>query len=166
MVTNEGQLYTIEGIAAGILMITTAYLILSTTSIFTVGDTHLSDMQLEQLGNDALAMMDFPLTSAGTSPLESYIFLNSTSSFNTSFLQNLTYGTSDNLKYSSSVYFYNSTTGSYNYTFTSYTGNATGREHKIRATRFVDLPGRPPNPDPRMEVRPQVVLFEVLIWRD
>ena len=48
MVTTDGQLYTIEGIAAGILMITTAYLILSTTSIFTVGDTHISDMQVEQ----------------------------------------------------------------------------------------------------------------------
>ena len=50
MVNSDGQLYTIEGIAAGILMITTAYLILSTTSIFTVGDTHISDMQLSNSG--------------------------------------------------------------------------------------------------------------------
>jgi len=58
MVTEEGQLYTIEGITAAILMVLTAYFILNSTSILTPGDTHISDMQLEQLGNDALKMMD------------------------------------------------------------------------------------------------------------
>ena len=48
--------------------------------------------------------MDFPGTYQGTSPLESFIWENSSaskSSFNTSFLQSLTttYGKSDNLKY-------------------------------------------------------------------
>ena len=168
-----GELYTIEGIAAGILMITTAYLILSTTSIFTVGDTHISDMQLEQLGNDALAVMDFPDTYQGTSPLESYIWENSSaskSSFNTSFLKNLTTtnGKSDPLKYTASVYFSNST-GVHGYPFHSYgTSTATGREHMVRATRFVYLPNPPINntlPEGMMN-RDQAVLFEVLIWRD
>jgi hypothetical protein len=58
MVTDEAQLYTIEGISAALLMVITAYLILSSTSILTPGDTHISDMQLEQLGNDVLKMMD------------------------------------------------------------------------------------------------------------
>ena len=92
MVNSDGQLYTIEGIAAGILMITTAYLILSTTSIFTVGDTHISDMQPEQLGNDAIAMMDFPQTAQGATDLEIYIAKNDTPSkdlFNSTLLDYL-----------------------------------------------------------------------------
>ena len=60
MVNDRGQIYTIEGITAGIIMIVTAYLILSTTTIFTPGDVHITDMQLEQTGNDALAMLDNP----------------------------------------------------------------------------------------------------------
>ena len=100
MVNSDGQLYTIEGIAAGILMITTAYLILSTTSIFTVGDTHISDMQAEQLGNDAIAMMDFPQTPKGDTALEIYIAKNDTSSkdmFNSTLLGYL------NSKYNSDI---------------------------------------------------------------
>ena len=60
MVNDRGQIYTIEGITAGIIMIVTAYLVLSTTTIFTPGDVHITDMQLEQTGNDALAMLDNP----------------------------------------------------------------------------------------------------------
>jgi len=51
MVNENGVLYTIEGVAAGVLMITTAYLVVSTTVMFTPGDSHIIDMQLEQLGN-------------------------------------------------------------------------------------------------------------------
>ncbi|MCC7566269.1 MAG: hypothetical protein KO206_08345, partial [Methanomicrobiaceae archaeon] len=60
MVNDAGQLYTMEGIAAAIIMILTAYIIVSTASIYTPGDTHITDMQLEQLGSDVLAMMDTP----------------------------------------------------------------------------------------------------------
>ena len=60
MVNDRGQIYTIEGVTAGIIMIVTAYLVLSTTTIFTPGDVHITDMQLEQTGNDALAMLDNP----------------------------------------------------------------------------------------------------------
>ncbi len=60
MVNDRGQIYTIEGVTAGIIMIVTAYLVLSTTTIFTPGDVHITDMQLEQTGNDALAMLDSP----------------------------------------------------------------------------------------------------------
>ena len=35
-------------------MIMTAYLVVSATSVYTAGDTHISDMQVEQLGSDAL----------------------------------------------------------------------------------------------------------------
>ena len=58
--SDGGQLFTIEGIAAGLLMILTAYLVVSATSVYTAGDTHISDMQLEQIGSDTLKIMDTP----------------------------------------------------------------------------------------------------------
>ena len=58
MVDQDGQLYTIEGVAASVLILTTVYLVLSTTTVFTPGESHIYDMQLEQLGNDALAVLD------------------------------------------------------------------------------------------------------------
>jgi hypothetical protein len=79
MVNNEGQLYTIEGIAAAALILTTVYLVLNSTMVFTPGETHIYDMQLEQLGNDVLAVMDQPnMWDPGESPypksrLEKYI---------------------------------------------------------------------------------------------
>ncbi len=73
MVNEYGQLYTIEGVAAAFLMIFTTYIVLSTTAILTPADTHVIDMQLEQLGNDALAMMDTPDPAASTSDLEEYV---------------------------------------------------------------------------------------------
>ena len=44
MVNDEGQLYTIEGIAAAALILTTVYLVLNSTMVFTPGDTHVYDM--------------------------------------------------------------------------------------------------------------------------
>jgi len=81
MVNESGVLYTIEGVAAGVLMITTAYLIVSTTVVFTPGDTHIIDMQLEQLGNDVLASMDTPIEYGEASPLELYITEHDTANF-------------------------------------------------------------------------------------
>jgi hypothetical protein len=179
MVNSEGQLYTIEGVAAGILMITTAYLILSTTSIFTVGDTHISDMQLEQLGNDAIAMMDFPQTSHGATDLETYIAKNDPLSkdvFNSTLLGYLNSrysldvgGTNnDTLKYSASVYYNNVTGRIQNYPFRSSGSVTTGREHMVRATRYVHLNEAPSSAGfpTDMVDREQMILLEVLIWRD
>ena len=45
MVNDHGQLYTIEGITAGIIMLVTAYLVLVATAVFTPGDVHITDMQ-------------------------------------------------------------------------------------------------------------------------
>jgi hypothetical protein len=61
MVKDGAQLYTMEGIAAGLIMLLTAYLVLGTTSVYTPGDTHITDMQLEQVGSDILKVMDTPL---------------------------------------------------------------------------------------------------------
>lgn len=61
MKNSDGQLYTIEGFAAALIMLMTAYLVVNATSVYTAGDTHISDMQSEALGSDVLKMM-------GTSP--------------------------------------------------------------------------------------------------
>ena len=74
MVNNDGaQLYTIEGFAAALIMVITAFLVLNATSVYTAGDTHINDMQLEALGTDALKMMDTPVSSADPSPLQAII---------------------------------------------------------------------------------------------
>ena len=65
MVDDRAQLYTIEGVAAAFLMIVTAYLVVSSTTVITPQDVHIIDMQLEQLGNDALVVMDTPDTLDG-----------------------------------------------------------------------------------------------------
>ncbi len=71
---SEGQFYTMEGIAAAVLMVLTAYLVMSTTSMYTPGDSHIIDMQLEQIGNDALKMLDTKTMSHDSfSPLESIV---------------------------------------------------------------------------------------------
>ena len=77
MTNTDGQLYTIEGFAAGLIMIMTAYLVVNATSVYTAGDTHISDMQLEALGSDALTMMGTPTDTtmylSNTSPLRMII---------------------------------------------------------------------------------------------
>ena len=42
-------------------MVITAFLVVNATSIYTAGDTHINDMQLEALGSDALKMMGTPV---------------------------------------------------------------------------------------------------------
>jgi hypothetical protein len=64
MVNYDGQLYTIEGVAAGLIMLMTAFIVVGTTSVYTPGDTHITDMQLEQMGSDALHMMNAPNSSS------------------------------------------------------------------------------------------------------
>ena len=53
-----GQLFTIEGLVAGLIMLSAAFIVADSITIYTPGDAHISDMQLEQLGSDALLMLD------------------------------------------------------------------------------------------------------------
>lgn len=178
MVNDRGILYTIEGLAAGVLMITTAYLILSTTSVFTPGDAHITDMQMEQLGNDVLAVMDTPLRDGEKSPLQIYIETDNKSDFRQQFVNLSTRHAStwkDDIKFNASVYFHiknNGTVDYYPFTdLTNISGNITGSEHMVKVTRRVlisDDVSLPANsrgiaPDP---LRNQSVLLEVLMWRD
>jgi len=166
----DGQLYTIEGIAAALLMIMTAYLVVNATSVYTAGDTHISDMQLEQMGSDALKIMDTPLVENEKSPLQE-IVENPGSVNNATFgsmfldLTNLkTNSGSDHIQYTA------------NYTCRihpgneiasyplSYSRNLTLGEHAVRVTKWVIVTKKLP-PSAALATD-RAVLVEVLLWRD
>lgn len=183
-----GQLYTIEGFAAALIMLVTAWIVLGTTSVYTPGDTHISDMQLEQLGSDVLLMMDTPDTNtvSGKSPLQIFIEnkdLHGPALFDQMFLAyctNKTDLTTDTIQYAATVHYRKGTapplpneTKYYDY---SQSRNLTQGDHAVRVTHWVLVdnritnganlvgasgmpPADPPSP------REQMVLLEVLIWR-
>ncbi|MDD1702142.1 MAG: hypothetical protein LUQ31_04095 [Methanoregula sp.] len=166
--SNEGgQLYTIEGIAAAMIMLVTAYLVVGATSVYTPGDTHISDMQLEQVGTDALVMMNTPVNGSATkSPLQEIVENEDSTAFNTMFMSlcnNKTGSETDNLHYAAEVTYYdinNKTTASFPLASNR---NLTGGEHPVRVTGWVmadkELPGSG-------VVENRAVLVEVLLWRD
>jgi len=172
-VNTDGQLYTIEGVAASVLVLTTVYLVLSTTTVLTPGETHIYDMQLEQLGNDVLAVMDLNETwGAGShkypkSPLENYIesigsggedqFKN-----HFLFLANQTTDGSDNLKFTSTITYRKLTgeIGTINFAQT----NDYNRERAVKVTRWVNIDNSLGGISD-LDARPQTVLLEVLLWR-
>ena len=174
MVNDEGQLYTLEGFAAAIIVIVTMTLVLGTTSIYTPGDTHITDMQLEQLGSDTLRLMDTPNLTGERSDLEMIL---STYDNRTNFedlfkgyIQQASGGTDRTLQFSATVFYRDNDFGN----ITSYplieTQRFSGREPAIRVTRWVQLETRPAGslPAPHnvlMDAREQVVLVEVLLWR-
>ena len=86
MVDSGGQLFTIEGIAAALIMLATVFIVVNTTSVYTPGDTHVNDMQLEVIGSDALKMLNTPENgSVGKSPLVIMVESNDASAFNKSY---------------------------------------------------------------------------------
>ncbi|MDH7510761.1 MAG: hypothetical protein QHH04_06935 [Methanolinea sp.] len=170
MVKTEGQLYTIEGIAASVLVMTTIYLVLNTTTILTPGETHVYDMQLEQLGNDILGVMDFNETWVDNgygytkSPLQNYIETNDGPGFGAHFLNlaKMTVGKENfadiNLN-ANITYRTGSHINSYNFNHT----RDYSRERAVKITRWVNIDDKHTNP--HLEARNQTVLLEVLLWR-
>jgi hypothetical protein len=166
MVNDSGQLYTMEGIAAGLVMLLTAYLILSTTSIYTPGDTHIPDMQLEQLGSDVLAMMDTPDTHGATSALETYVNTNNSTDFKTAFLGycNAKAIGTDDLHMSANVTYRGEGDQIKEHLLVEPDETWTGRESAVRVTRWVQLDQQTSPPRPYGQ-RARAVLVEVLLWR-
>lgn len=170
MVNSEGQLYTIEGIAASVLIMTTIYLVLNTTTILTPGETHVYDMQLEQLGNDVLGVMDLNSTWVDNghgytkSHLEYYIENNDGTGFHTHFL-NLVKQTigEENV---AEINFIANVTYRKGSNIDSYIFNSTrdySRERAVKVTRWVNVAADHSNP--HLEARTQTILLEVLLWR-
>jgi hypothetical protein len=184
MVDDRGQLYTIEGISAALIMLVSAYLVVNATSVYTPGDTHISDMQLEQLGTDALRMMNTPVNATANSTLQDILYYNNaltTSSqpfdnktFDTVFLNyvnNITGSQIDNypngLHYNATVTYYNSTSRATEILPLSDPTHhtLTGGEHPVRVTEWVIV--NKPFPDAMGTTnKPRAVLVEVLLWRD
>jgi hypothetical protein len=171
MVSGEGgQLYTIEGVAAGLIMIMTAYLVVNATSVYTAGDTHINDMQLEVLGSDALKMMGTPanttMNSVDNSTLRTIIESNDGNKFNATFfplINNRTLQEPDRFIQYTASYSYRYGVDSVNSTFITSSRNLTGGEHTVRATKWVVVNKQLPGDS---MVRDRAVLVEVLMWRD
>jgi len=170
MVNDSGQLYTIEGISAGLLMIVTAYLVVSSTTVLTPQDVHITDVQLEQLGNDALAMMDTRNTYTGPrSPLQDYVFYDDStnkSNFEQQFLlycNSTPFGRMDDLRFNATIHYINNANEQSFYTYYEPPGYDYYRENAVKVSRWIYLEGKPPNSP--VEDKPQIVLMEVLLWR-
>ena len=172
--SDSGQLYTIEGFAAALIIVITAFLVLNATSVYTAGDTHINDMQLEALGTDALKMMDTPVSSANKSPLQDIIENTPEGSMNSTFktiFMNYTNVSGAGPKHDIQFFATYSCRIDPGTNITSsnlsYSRTLTGGEHTVRATKWILLNKNnycgigavvpPPS---------RAVLVEVLLWRD
>jgi len=170
MVRDAAQLYTIEGVSAGLIMILTAFFVVNATTVYTAGDSHISDMQLEILGSDALKMMDMPPNSSVTkSPLQTIIEpVNPDSeTFKTLFL-NLTNNRTDigpdRIQFTANISYYNIAGGTTESLPLASSRAITGGEHAVRVTKWVIVNKKLPPSSGVLQDR--AVLVEVLMWRD
>ena len=175
MVSESGQLYTIEGFAAALIMILAAIFVFGSTTVISAGDEHITDMQLEQIVNDALAMMDTSLEIGTISNLTDYI-QNPGMEFDfhsefTDLIKSTTGAATvpiSDIQYESTVYYRMENSDEVgNHTFVKskdYGGrDHAAREPSIRASRWVfiqhDIAGYS-----NMRNGEQLVLLEVLVW--
>jgi hypothetical protein len=168
MVKDGGQLYTIEGVAAALIMLTTAYLVVGATAVYTPGDAHISDMQLEILGSDALKMMDTPANfTDAKSPLRQIIETDDGPRFWMLFnntVNNKTGSFPDHVHFTANYTYRVPSDNSINSSFINASRNLTGGEHAVRVTKWVIVTKKlPPNAPSAQE---RAVLMEVLLWRD
>jgi len=190
MVNTQAQLYTMEGIAAGVVMILTAYLVLGSTSVYTPGDTHITDMQLEQVGADILKIMDAPTTfnatenPAAISELEQIVATNDGARFDRVFwrqylmLENAHIAAQKSKRegsapFTNATVYYHSSDGTVKgYQLSTGIVSYSGSEPGVRVTRFVKVPAKNTTfsssgvkmPD-GVRDGPQVMLLEVFLWK-
>ena len=168
MVNTDGQLYTIEGFAAALIMIATAYLVVNATSVYTAGDTHISDMQLEALGMDALKVMDIPISKDEPSMMQEIIENGNHLAFGSNFsylINNKTGQNSDHIQYTASYSYRNTTDNSVSSAFIIASRNLSGGEHAVRATKWVVV-NKDLTDNGVVDPQDRAVLVEVLMWRD
>lgn len=154
---ESGQLYTIEGVAAAIMMVITAYLVISSASIFTPQEKHVAQMQLEQLGHDALVVMDTPSENGRPSNLSNAITYWRGDWFRdnyTELINTKTDGATDTLKYNVTIYYRDGT----NIKPEVLVPEDYHRENAVKVTQWVYVDSVP--------FQDKVVLVEVLLWRD
>ncbi|MDE4908736.1 hypothetical protein L0665_08970 [Methanogenium marinum] len=179
---DEGQLYTIEGITAGVIMLVTAFTIFNSGIVYTPGDAHISDMQIQQLGYDALLMMDTPdeSVSLSQSSLAEMIQSNDGGGFKTQFNEYLRLHTGttkvlDSLEFNATIFNRVTNGGAetiHSYHFSNSTMSEVSlltREPAISVTRYVWLSDanylNTHLGADEYDNDAQLVLLEVLIWR-
>ena len=174
MVNSGGQLFTIEGIAASLIIIMTAYIVVNTTSVYTPGDTHISNMQLEVLGSDALTMMNTAQNSTGESPLQKIVEQGDSASFRTMFLNivnNRTGTTPDAIQFHANVTYLMQP--DYQIVNSSILSNSNQSfyegVHAVRVSEWI-IVDKTANDFPDCHVAQcsgkHAALVEVLLWRD
>ena len=173
MLNTDGQLYTIDGFAAALIMLITAYMVVNATSVYTAGDTHISDMQLEALGTDALNVMGTKESLPSMSPL-TYIITNGTPADNATFgtifrnlINNRTASGPDHIQYTANYSYrdISALDNPVNSVFLSASRNLSGGEHAVRATKWVIVNETLPIGS-MVPAQNRAVLVEVLMWRD
>lgn len=159
MVEDGGQLYTIEGVTAGLIMLLTAYFVMGSPLVYTPSASHISDMQLEQVGYDVLSAMDTPLQNGEDSELIAYIESDDDEGFRDRFLElvnerNTQVADSICMK---SVIKYMAGGVEMSYDFGE-SGVYTGKEHAVKVNRFVRA---------RLQGlgSERMMLMEVTLWR-
>lgn len=135
-------------------MIVTAYLVINSTSVITPQDIHVNDLQLEQLGHDALVMMDTPDSVGSDSMLKTQIENNNVEYFNTSYSRLInsmaTTSEPDKIKFNAVYY-----SGEEPKLMKNFNNDTYYREDAVKVNRLVLIE------DPV----PRIVRFEVLLWR-
>jgi hypothetical protein len=188
MVNDRAQLYTMEGIAAGLIMLLTAYLVLGSTSVYTPGDTHITDMQLEQVGSDILRVMDTPLKLNNSlvdyqptrTDLELIVNTTDAWAFNDNFTSKYLCNnkavareinvTCTGYQTNAFIWYRGNSLGSYLLRYPSPTLlNLSRTEPGVRLTHWIHTggpPGNTPNAENKsMSPEPQELLLEVVIWK-
>jgi len=167
MVNTRGQLYTIEGVAAALIILASAYVVVNATSIYTPGDTHISDMQLEVLGSDALVMMNTAPNSTAESPLQTIVEKSDGITFGQMYnniVNNRTETGQDSIQFMANVSYVKSNEKTVNSTtLLNMTRALVGGEHAVHVSQWVIAKNRYPDSD---SLRNRTVLVEVFLWRD
>jgi len=170
MVKDSGQIYTIEGVAAAILMLVTAYIVISSTTVLTPQDVHIIDVQLETLGNDALAIMDIRNSTDDDSSLLQQLIqyddVANKSLFKDTFLlygNSTPQGNLDNLQFEATIFYRTSSGEVKNYPYTKSSPYYRGKS--VIVSRWVYIEDNATSNPSDMRNGPQIVLIEVLLWR-
>ena len=167
MVNADGQLYTIEGITAGLMLLMTAYIVVNSTSVYTPGDTHISDMQLEVLGSDALSMMNTaPNGSAAETPLQTIVETGDATTFSTLFLNTINRRADvepDTIQFMANVTYVRPDNSVNSTPLSTSSRPFSGTEHAVHVSQWVVVDNKIPDSNVQ---RKRAELVEVLLWRD
>jgi len=185
---DDAALYTMEGIAGGLIMLLTIYLVLGTTMVFTTGDSHISDMRFKQEASDILRVIDTPKDLTGSlqpnqSDLERIVSTTDIPrEFSNSFrahLSNSSVAAKTTLISGNAIQIdvnvsYVTSTGlviGYNLTPRSYPPGLLNQVPGVMVTHWVYYNGgtggtsKPPNTPSSMQSGPQPLLVEVYLWK-